>query len=507
MIVKNGNPDQGNIVHAPLSDGCVQYLSPRSPIGKLDSGSKLLSFTSPPPADGILKQHNHSDIPETVPVMMTCEDLEQVMLQQVKSNSNVSQKNAIQEHPAVMDEPVATQKVAVDNHVSHHLLSLLQKGIDSKGSSSLGFQIGSEEPLSADVNSMPNGRISGSDPVDKVENAPTSGKNLTLEALFEAAFMSELHSKDAPVSIRGSATGGPSEFSETGKTPLPSEHEAFYPVEPVLHINSTKDDAAPNEPGIEYRNSALPGPNQGNASFEMKGLKFRLSEEDNLFTMNDTLPGQNSDILPSVRSSRVEGLLPDKAVDELSFRFRSLVPGDAEQGLGPDAHSREQCYQSESQNLYHLLQGRPPMTAHHPMMDQAVNRNQQSPFDVPQPTRHDLHRSYPANVNPMQHPLHGPRVPHMDPAAHHLMLQHMSMPGKFPPEGLPRGVPPSQPVHQVPGYRPEMSNVNNFHMHPRQPNYGEFGLMPGKPTCWFCVLLQILLVHCASFRKFSLHVH
>jgi hypothetical protein len=31
----------------------------------------------------------------------------------------------------------------------------------------------------------------------------------------------------------------------------------------------------------------------------------------------------------------------------------------------------------------------------------------------------------------------------------------------------------------MPGYRPEMSNVNNFHMHPRQPNYGEFGLMPG----------------------------
>ncbi|KAK3128171.1 hypothetical protein QOZ80_6BG0457870 [Eleusine coracana subsp. coracana] len=478
MIVKNENPEQGNVVHTS-SDGGVQNLSPRSPIGKFDSGPKFLSFTSPSPTDGILKQHNPPDVPETVPVMMTCEDLEQAMLEQVKSDSGSSQKNAIQEHPAVVNEPIAmhTQKAAVDNHASHHLLSLLQKGTDSKGSSSLGFQIGSEEPQSVEVNSMTNGRLSGSGPVDNAESA-TSGKNLTLEALFGAAFMSELHSKDAPVSIRGSATGGPSEFAETGKTQLPSGHELFYPVEPALHVNSTKDDAL-KELGSEYRSSALPGPNQGNPRFEMKGLEIQLPEEDNLFTMNDSLPGQNSDILPSVRSSRIEGLLPDKAVDDLSFRLQTLVAGAAEhnQVLRPDAHSREQRYQAESQNLYHLLQGRPPMMAHHPIVDHAINRNQHVPFDVPQPTHH--HRSYPANVNSMQNALHGPGVPHMDPAAHHLMLQHMSMPGSFPPEGLPRGVPPSQPAHHMPGYRPEMSNVNNFHMHPRQPNYGDFGLMAG----------------------------
>ncbi|TVU12980.1 hypothetical protein EJB05_46647 [Eragrostis curvula] len=475
MIVKNEDAEPGNVFHAPLSDLGVQNLSPKSPITKFDSGSKLLSFSSPP-ADGILKQHSRSDIPETVPVMMTCEDLEQAMLEQVKSNSSSSQKNAIQEHPAVLDEPVAMQKVAVDNHASHHLLSLLQKGTDTKGSP-LGFQIGSDEPQSVDVNLMANGRISGSGPVDKAENASTSGKNVTLETLFGAAFMSELHSKDAPVSIRGSTTGGPNEFAETGKSLLPSGHEVFYPVEPTLHTKTVKDAADPKEPGIEYRNSALPG-YQGNAS-----LEIQLPEEDNLFTMNDSLPGQNSDILPSVRSGRAEGLLPEKAVDDLSYRLQSLVPGDAEhiQVLGPDAlgSSREQRYQAESQNLYHLLQGRPPMMAPHPMMDHVANRNQQGPFDAPQPTRHDPHRPYPSNVNPMQHTLHGPGVPHMDPAAHHLMLQHMSMPGNFPPEGLPRGVPPSQPVHHMPGYRPEMSNVNNFHMHPRQPNYGEFGLMPG----------------------------
>ncbi|XP_062233819.1 uncharacterized protein LOC133931022 [Phragmites australis] len=480
MIVKNENSGPEDIIHTPLSDGAVQNLSPRSPIDKSDSASKLFSFTSPTPADGILEQYNRSDVPETVPVMMTCEDLEQTMLAQVKSNSSSTRENAIREHQTVVDESIATQKVAVDNHASQHLLSLLQKGPDNKGLSSLGFQIGSADELqSVDANIMANGGISTSDPVNKAENVPTSEKNLTLEALFGAAFMNELHSKDAPVSIRGSAPGGRNESSC---------HEVYYPIEPTLPFNSAKDAAVPKESGIEFRNSALPGPSQGNASFDKKGLEILLPEEDNLFTMNDSLPIHNSDLLPSVKSSRVEGLLPEKAVDGLSYRFQSLVPGDAEhiQVLGPDAlgsHSREQRYQVESQNLYRL-QGRPPMMAPRPMMDRIVNRNQQSPFDMPQSIRHDPHRSFPTNVNPMQHSLHAPGVPHLDPAAHHLMLQHISMPRSFPPEGLPRGVPPSQsqPVHHMRGYRPEMSNVNNFHMHPRQPGYGEFGMMMPGPS-------------------------
>ncbi|CAD6337384.1 unnamed protein product [Miscanthus lutarioriparius] len=417
MIVKNENPGPENIIHAPLSDAAVQNLSPRGPIDKLDSASKLTSFTSPTPADGILEQYIHPDIPEAVPVMMTCEDLEQTMLAQV-SNSSSTQINATKEQLTVMDEPVAMQKVAVDNHASQHLLSLLQKGTDNKGAPLLGFQRGStDEPQSVGTNLMANGGISGSDPVNSVDNVPTSGKNLTLEALFGAAFMNELHSKDAPVSFRGSTTGGPTEFAETGKTLLSSSHEGYYPVEQTLHFNNTKDAAVPREPGIEH--SAVPGLIQGSASFDKKGMEIHLPEEDNLFTMSDSLPGQNSDILASVGSSRVEGLLPVKALDDLSYRFQSLVPGDAEhiQVLGPDAlgsHPRDQRYQVDSQNLYHLLQGRPPMMAPRPMMDHIVNRKQPAPFDMPQSIHHDSHRSFPSNVNPMQHNLHGPGVPHLD---------------------------------------------------------------------------------------------
>lgn len=471
MIVKNENPGPENIAPGPfLSDGTVQNLASKPPTDKFDASSKFLPFTSPATAGGIRERYSRVGIPEPAPVVMTCEDLEQTMLAQVASNSSSTQKNAVQRHQAVLDEPAVSQKVAVDNHASHHLLSLLQKGTDNKGSSPFGFRIGSaNEPLSSDVNSMTNGGVTGIVPINKTETAPASGKSVTLEALFGAAFMNELHSKDAPVSIRGSA----------------SSNEGYYPGEETRPFNNN-DGAASKEQGnrIEYMNSSFTGPSHG-ASFDNKGLEIHLPEEDSLFTMNDSFSARKPDILPSLRSSRVDVQLPEKAVDDLNYKLQSLVSGDVEhvQVLGADAlgsHSREQRHQVEPQNLYHLLQSRPPALAPRPMLDHIGNRNQQAPFDMPQALRHDPRHSFPANMNPMQHTLNAPGVPHLDPAAHHLMLQRM--PGSFPPEGPPRGVLPSQPVHTPAGYRPEMNNVNNFHMHPRQPGYGEFGLMPPGPS-------------------------
>ncbi|XBI34060.1 hypothetical protein VPH35_119910 [Triticum aestivum] len=483
MIVNNDKPGQQNIVPGPtLSDGAIhQNLSSKLTTDKFDASSRLLPFPSPAPAGGIQEQYRHAGIPEPpAPVMMTCEDLEQAMLAQVASNSGSTQKSAVQRHQAVLDEPATKQKVAVDNHASHHLLSLLQKGTDSKGSSPFGFHIGSaDEPQSSDVNAMANGGIYGTVPsnktetvpINKTETVPASGKSVTLEALFGAAFMNELHSKDAPVSIRGSA----------------SSHEGYYPGEEALPFNSNEGGDPFKEPrtGIEYRNTSFSGPSQG-TSFDKNGLEINLPEEDSLFTMNDSFGVRKPDMLPSLRSGRVEVQLPEKAVDDLNYKLQSLVPGDVEpaQVLGPDAlgpRSHEQRYQVESQNLYHLLQGgRQPALAPRPMLDHVGNRSQQAPFDMPQAIRHDPRRSFPPNMNPMQHTLNAPGVPHVDPAAHHLMLQRMS--GSFPAEGLPRGVLPSQPVHQAAGYRPEMNNVNNFHMHPRQPSYGDFGLMPPGPS-------------------------
>ncbi|KAE8784061.1 hypothetical protein D1007_42424 [Hordeum vulgare] len=481
MIVNNDKPGPQNIAPGPtLSDGAIQNLSSKLTTDKVDASSRLLPFPSPAPPGGIQEQYSHPGIPEPAPVMMTCEDLEQAMLAQVASNSSSTQKSAVQRHQAVLDEPAGKQKVAVDNHASHHLLSLLQKGTNSKGSSPFGFHIGSTDVAqSSNVNAMTNGGIYGTVPTNKTETVPTnktetvpaSGKSGTLEALFGAAFMNELHSKDAPVSIRGSA----------------SSHEGYYPGEEALPFNSNEGGDPFKEPrtGIEYRNTSFSGPSQG-TSFDKNGLEINLPEEDSLFTMSDSFGVRKPDVLQSLRSGRVDVQLPEKAVDDLNYKLQGLVSGDVEpvQVLGPDAlgsRSHEQRYQVESQNLYHLLQGgRQPALAPRPMVDHVGNRSQQAPFDMPQAIRHDPRRSFPPNMNPMQHTLNAPGAPHVDPAAHHLMLQRMS--GSFPAEGLPRGVLPSQPVHQAAGYRPEMNNVNNFHMHPRQPSYGDFGLMPPGPS-------------------------
>jgi hypothetical protein len=499
MIVNNETPGPQNIAPGPsLSDGAIQNLSSKVPTDKFDASSKLLSFTSPAPAGGIREQHSHGGIPEPVPVpvMMTCEDLEQAMLAQVGSRSS-TQNNDVHKHHAVLDEPTAKQKVAVDSHASHPLLSLLQKGTDNKGSSPFGFHIGSAtEPQSSDVNVMTNRRTSGTIPINKTETAPASGKSVTLEALFGAAFMNELHSTDAPVSIRGSG----------------SSHEGYYPGEEARLFNNNENGAAPKEArtGIEYQNPSFSGPSQG-TRIDRKGSEIYLPEEDSLFTMNDPFGARKPDILPSLRSSRVEVQNQERAVDDLNYKLQSLVSGDVEhrQVLGPDAlgsHPREQRFQTESQNLYHLLQGRQPALAPRPMLDHAGSRSQQGPFDMPQAMRHDPRRSFPANMNPMQHTLNAPGVPHVDPSAHHPMLQRM--PGSFPAEGLPRGVLPSQPMHQVAGYRPEMNNVNNFHMHSRQPNYGDFGLMPPgeKPAqnhFLLCVYVQFNLPLFGSLQSFD----
>uniref|UniRef100_A0A8R7TBA9 Uncharacterized protein n=1 Tax=Triticum urartu TaxID=4572 RepID=A0A8R7TBA9_TRIUA len=114
MVVKNENPGPQNISPGPTV--CLMVLF------RVYHQNKL-------PIDSMLHQsyyHFHflnstamPGIPEPAPVTMTCEDLEQAMLAHVASNNSSTQKSAVQSHEAVLDEPTAKQKVAVDKHASH----------------------------------------------------------------------------------------------------------------------------------------------------------------------------------------------------------------------------------------------------------------------------------------------------------------------------------------------------------------------------------------------------
>lgn len=266
---------------------------------------------------------------------------------------------------------------------------------------------------------------------------PGSEKTLTLEALFGAAFMNELHSLEAPVSAQRGSAGG------INDTDVPLSHK--LPVSPIddalfssssgeylsnktihegkmLYLNHIQEAGgySVQGPGVDNRDSPIEGSKLGSAGLEEGAMEIHLPEEDSLIT------GRPSSQLP---------------------------------------HPMNQTTTLFQQS------------------DHLANRNQQMKFTGPEGIHHDPHHPFPANVIP-HHAFNNAGDPRFDPAAHHLMFQQMPLPGNFPQQypfqGLPRGVPLSHPINHIPGYLPEMGNVHNHPMPQRQPNYGGHGMgMPG----------------------------
>ncbi|ERM96496.1 hypothetical protein AMTR_s00001p00260660 [Amborella trichopoda] len=125
--------------------------------------------------------------PGIPPRVLTCEDLEQSILAEVKETNSDFTFDLISE-----------QKPAdVDNTASQGLLSFLQKGMGQGLPTDP--EMGSSKTLVSEMQS-PSGI--------GVESDRSSEKTLTLKTLFGTAFMKELHSVEAPVSLQKSLGGG-----------------------------------------------------------------------------------------------------------------------------------------------------------------------------------------------------------------------------------------------------------------------------------------------------------
>lgn len=358
---------------------------------------KTLAPESIAPTNGPQKQDISTN---TKPAILTCEDLEQLMLAQATDNKSASNN----------DPNISSQNWQVgggsdganmDNNASHHLLSLLHKGAPAA--------MKEKDPEIA--------------PSTNLKATAESGNNVTLEALFGAAFMNELHSMDAPVS---SLREGPSE-------------PQFL------------------EPRNNNSNNIL---FQG---FHEREMNVSLPEEESLFSVNDAplniKPNPNS-LLSFTNPSKTEVALHDTSVGNLGNRMLNI-------GLGPD----------NTTPISHLhIPDNVPMP--HVGGPQDINPNQRMRFLGPEGMLHDpSHQFHPQfDLDPaaqhvmMQNTCYGAVGfgPEMDPVRH----------------GLARGGPVPHPLHQLhPGFvSHEASGLPNFPTH-QQPNFGH-GIGVGMPGMW-----------------------
>ncbi|KAG6730108.1 hypothetical protein I3842_01G063300 [Carya illinoinensis] len=472
------------------------------------------------------EQFYKNDKPQALPAVLTCEDLEQSMLSEISENGSTLQPPV---HVSSIPDPkTELPKVNIDDHASQHLLSLLLK--DGVPSSNLDIQ-SSEKLQSNEETSF----VSAAQTKEvNAEHSSNSGQTLTLETLFGTAFMKELQSVGAPVSVqRGSL--GPARVDKSDPHQFP-----FSVMDDALVLTN---DIVPNKAG--YESSVLTSKQRLQtkpANIEQQWLGFddpqtdldssqlrtglnsnlggldgpvdiRLPEEDSLITVNDPLNPRNyasvktaarAEVLPSPNTQVdiAEKLAALKSVfkEERSFmggqegppRFRGAY--DVRE---PDFPYQNLSVQPSSPQFH------PPRANHvgpfsHPLDSHPTNVNPQMKFMTPEGIiHHDSPPNHQFSANMLHPHFHHPStgLTGFDPPNHHPMLQQMHMSGNFPPhllQGFPRSAPmsaqpsrgaplPSHANNQMTGFMPELNPLQAFPFGHRQPNFSGLGMPPPAP--------------------------
>ncbi|XP_040993793.1 uncharacterized protein LOC121240397 isoform X3 [Juglans microcarpa x Juglans regia] len=473
------------------------------------------------------EQFYKNNKPQALPAVLTCEDLEQSMLSEISENGSTLQPPV---HVSSIPDPkTELPKVNIDDHASHHLLSLLLK--DGVPSSNLDIQW-SEKLQTNEETSF----VSAAQTKEvNAEHSSNLGQTLTLETLFGTAFMKELQSVGAPVSVqRGSLRPARVDKSDPHQFPFSVMDDALVLTNDIVpnkagyesSLLTSKQRLQTKPANIEQQWLGFDDPQTELDSSQLRtGLNsklggfdgpvdIRLPEEDSLITVNDALNLRN---YASVKTAaRAEVLLPSpntqvdiaeklaalKSVfkDERSFmggqegppRFRGAY--DVRE---PDFPYQNLSVQPSSPQFH------PPRANHvgpfsHPLDSHPANVNPQMKFMTPEGIiHHDSppNHQFPAN---MLHPhFHHPStgLTGFDPPNHHPMLQQMHMSGNFPPhllQGFPRSTPmsaqpsrgaplPSHANNQMTGFMPEVNPLQPFPFGHRQPNFAGLGMPPPAP--------------------------
>ncbi|KAE9595467.1 hypothetical protein Lal_00031290 [Lupinus albus] len=418
-----------------------------------------------------------SDKPELVPAVLTCEDLEQSILSQINENS-LSLQQTIQDTDSYVNTEQSNSNS--DNHASQQLLSLLQKGTCHKGirkSSILDVDF-ADKVCNTDRATTPNIHDDLGEANVDVSN---SSKQLTLETLFGTAFMKELQSVGAPLSVRrGSVESAGPDVSDSILSLFPaSENGLPHAGEHALNrhgsgILPSERTHQPNPNRFEEPWLGYGDPQGGDNSLQHQGKfvkasgfnrpnDFHFPEGDSLIAVGDPL--QN---FLSTANSAQTNLSQDIPVDitgklaalNPAFRVEQPNVGNLE-GLaysrGPN-DIREPGIPYQNLNVQRFSRLQPPQLNHMgPMFNQLDSQSHPphvSPFMKLMTTEGMVHHEsppnhqFPGNMHPPFDQPSNTRTG-FDPPAQHSMLQQMHMQENLPPphlfRGFPGGVPP--PAH------------------------------------------------------------
>ncbi|KAK1376185.1 Uro-adherence factor A like [Heracleum sosnowskyi] len=474
--------------------------------------------------NGIFEQsYNHRNI-EAVPAVLTCEDLEGKILSEYSENSSDFQ-------PAVFDNSATDAaemqpKASVDSHASLHLLSLLQKGENLKDlTPSPVEEIGlSGLPLTTEV------RISGTaiDKSRKADGEPLqdSGKNSTLEALFGTAFMKELQSVEAPVSVHriiaGSAKSddiephGPSfHVGNDGLRPATiDEIESHrFNFEKRMLASNSEQQTKPVETGSWLGHTdprisieSLRMRNEVRAKRGLHGVvQSQLPEDESLLFVGDPLNPSKSRYIPD-GNMNISEILSNTSFDiaekltALNAGYRDERSFRAQEGPHLNrGHSDPAEFERQYQNLHakasppqfhspQMSHGRPLLTPpdYHPN-----HMTSQMRYMAPEGINHDgrINNQFPVNMirPPLHH--HNTAPTEFDLPIHHQMLQKMQVPQNFPPPNVlheyPRGGPvPPHLSNQHNAFMQERNLMQGFPFGQRQPSISGRGMPLPAPDVY-----------------------
>lgn len=448
---------------------------------------------------------------EAPPAILTCEDLEQTILSEY-SESNSTLHAPVQgwsSSGAKTEEP----KAVIDNLASQHLMSLLQRGpglinnIDS-----LNLDSGSSGKLHVSGGAIV-GSVTDNSTEEKPENLHQSGKSLTLETLFGSAFMKELQSVGAPVSVQKGSVGsarmdisgvlgdsldiGSSRSNDENNVLRSSQKQQSNSdkIENWLGFNDAQVEVDP----VNHQNDAV-----SNLGGFDAAVDIQLPEEESLISVGDPLSTLNSMFMSAANSTQGELLYSNKSLDmaeklgTLNTVFKDERPMLIGQGgppfvrgpydsVEPEIPYRNVHAQPSSPHFQspHMNHGRPYLRP----LDSYPNRvSSQMNFMAPEGILdHDASANHQFRANMAR-----PRFPHPNSGPtgfdlpRHSMLQQMQMPGNFPPPHLlqefPRGgllTPHSS--NDATGFTQALNQTQALPFGHQQPNYGGFGMRLQAP--------------------------